>query len=157
MVRESFALKSGVDNFAGGSIAYGPDGKSIDLSPLVVPDAIITVQSEMQASALRELESLKSVSTPDEHEHTIGDGDEAILSTVSLEDAAAEQKRLFKEGPASSEEDEAAPQSGGSPSGSSQGAPSGQSGASSGVTTPPVQPAPTGASGPGKTGTGGER
>lgn len=158
MIRESFTLKSGVDNFAGGSVAYGPDGETIDLAPLVVPGAVITVQTEMQAAALRDLEVLKSAPSPEEDEELYehGDGDAAILSNVSKEEAQQEQKRLHKEGPAPVQEEEA-PSDSSSSSGSTQGAAGSPSGSASGVTTPPVQPAPTGAPAPGKTSTGGEK
>lgn len=87
-VRESFTLKTGVENFAGGLIAYGPDGHSIDLAPLAVEGAVITVTSELQASVLRGMDFLKQVRTPEEHEENPDDDLEegAVLSTVESEE-----------------------------------------------------------------------
>lgn len=154
-VRESFALKSGVENFAGGSVGYGPEGQLIDLSPLVVPGAVITVTTEIQASVLRQVEVLKSAPTPDEHSLDNApqeDLDEnEVLSTVSQEEAEEEQKRLLKEGPAPPEEEK-------KPSGSAQGSSGGSQSPPSGTTTPATPPAPTGAPGQGgQSSQGGDR
>lgn len=62
MSEKAYALKESVKDFAGGSVAIPPDGKTLDLA--VLNDGPYVTSDENEIRALDSVEALKEVPVP---------------------------------------------------------------------------------------------